>query len=119
MRATTYEKRIIKNMKAVGTYKAEFNQVIKTLAKIYEEFDKAKEQFEQSGGQYVITHTNENGATNTIKNPLYRIVEEMEEKILAYNRELGLTPSGYKRIMNKFEKEKRSELAEALKALEG
>ena len=42
----------------------------------------------------------------------------MEEKILAYNRELGLTPSGYKRIMNKFEKEKHSELAEALKAIE-
>ena len=119
MRATTYEKRIIKNMKAVGAYKAEFNQVIKRLAKIYEEFDKAKEQFEESGGQYVITHTNKNGATNTIKNSLYRIAEEMEEKILAYNRELGLTPSGYKRIMNKFEKEKRSELAEALKALGG
>lgn len=117
MRASTYEKRIIKAMNAVGTYKTEFNQVIKTLAKIYEQFDEAKEQFEKTGGQYVIKHTNKNGSVNIIKNPLYRIVEEMEEKILAYNRELGLTPSGYKKIMNKFEKEKRSELAEALKAL--
>lgn len=117
MRAVTYEKRIIKDMKAVRTYKDEFMQTIKVLAKIYEEFDKAKEQFDQSGGQYIITYTNKSGVTNTVKNPLYRIIEEMEEKILAYNRELGLTPSGYKKIMNKFEKEKRSELAEALKSL--
>lgn len=117
MKATTYEKRIIKAMKTVGTYKPEFSQAIKTLAKIYEQFDQAKEQFERTGGEYVVKHTNKNGNTNIIKNPLYRILEEMEEKILAYNRELGLTPSGYKRIMNKFEKEKHSELAEALKAL--
>lgn len=119
MRALTYEKKIIKAMKAVNTYRDEFGQTIKTLAKIYEQFDEAKAQFERTGGQYVIKHTNKNGNTNIIKNPLYRIVEEMEEKILAYNRELGLTPTGYKKIMNKFEKEKRSELAEALKALGG
>lgn len=119
MKASTYEKKIIKSMRAVGTYKPEFGQTIKTLAKIYEQFDRAEEQFEKTGGEYVVKHVNKNGSSNIIKNPLYRILEEMEEKILAYNRELGLTPLGHKRIMNKFEKEKRSELAEALKSLGG
>ena len=118
MKAATYEKRIIKNMNAVKTYKKEFLQAVKTLAKIFEDLDRAREQFENAGGEYVIEYTNKSGTKNIIKNPMYRLIEEMEEKILAYNRELGLTPSGYKRIMNKFEKEKHSELAEALKAIE-
>lgn len=119
MKAAGYEKRIIKKMTAVNTYRPEFEQTIKILAKIYEEFDKAKEQFEESGGEYVITYTNKSGVSNMIKNPIYKIIEDMEDRILAYNRELGLTPVGYKRIMNKFEKEKRSGLAEALKSLGG
>ena len=117
MRAETYEKRIIKAMKAVGTYKPEFGQAIKTLAKIYEEFDRAQEQFISTGSAFTVKNVTKTGAMNTVKNPLYRIVEELEERILAYNRELGLTPSGYKRIMNKFEKEKRSALVDALKSL--
>lgn len=85
-------------MKSVGTYKPEFDKTVKELAKIYEDLDAAREKFEKTGGNFIIKHTNKNGSTNLIKNPLYLAIEGMQTRILAYNRELGLTPSGLKKI---------------------
>ena len=104
----------------IETYKPEFEKTITTLAKIYENYDEAMEQFEKSGGMFLVMKMKKDGSVETAKNPLYRIIEEMEERILSYNRELGLTPSGYKKIMNKFpKKEKKSGLAAALESLGG
>lgn len=115
MKAATYEKKIIKNMIAVGTYREEFREIVKTLSKIYEDLDKAKEQFEKTGGNYIVRHVNKTGGNNIVKNPLYKIIEEMEEKILAYNREIGLTPRGLKQIKNRgLDEKKKSKFEEAL-----
>lgn len=116
MNAKTYEKKIIADMKEVGTYKPEFNKTIETLAKIYEDIDTARAQFEKSGGNMIIAHTNKNGATNLVKNPFYLIIENLQDNILQYNRELGLTPKGLKNI-NEAEmkgKKKKSKLMAAL-----
>ena len=120
MKARTYKNNIKENMIKLETYKPEFEKTITTLAKIYENYDEAMEQFEKSGGMFLVMKMKKDGSVETAKNPLYRIIEDMEERILSYNRELGLTPSGYKKIMNKFpKKEKKSGLAAALESLGG
>lgn len=98
MKAKTYRTRIIQNMEAVGTYKPEFDKVINNLAQIFEDMDTARDQFEKSGGKFIVKHTNKNGSTNLVKNPYYLVIEGLQNNILQYSRELGLTPAGLKKI---------------------
>lgn len=120
MLAKTYKKRIIKNMRAVGTYRPEFAGTIEELAQMLEDLDKAREEFDASGGKVVIEHTNKNGSTNLAKNPLYLALEGMQTRILAYYKELGLTPMGLKKIKgDEAGATGQTELLEALKDLGG
>lgn len=115
MKATTYEKRIIKKMKSVGTYKPEFENVISNLAQIFEDMDEARKQFVSSGGKFLVEHTNKNGSTNFVKNPSYMIIESLQKNVLIYSRELGLTPEGLKKINSDgLSTQKMSKLDEAL-----
>lgn len=98
MKAKTYKTRIIHSMEAVGTYKPEFDKVINNLAQIFEDMDTARDQFERSGGSFIVKHTNKNGSTNLVKNPYYLVIEGLQQNILSYSRELGLTPAGLKKI---------------------
>ena len=84
--------------KKAGTYKQFFDPVIDSLAGIMELRDKAKEKFEESGGETVVEYTNKNGSINTVKNPALVVVMEFDAQALAYWRDLGLTPAGLKRI---------------------
>lgn len=84
--------------KRAGTYKQFFDPIIDSLAEIMELRDKAKEKFEESGGEIVVEYTNKNGSTNTVKNPALVVVMECNTQALAYWRDLGLTPAGLKRI---------------------
>lgn len=93
-----YKKKIISDMKAVGTYRVEFMKTIENLAKIYVDMDTARDQFTKSGGNIVVKHTNKSGATNWVKNPFFLAIEGLQDKILMYNRELGLTPAGLRKI---------------------
>ena len=85
-------------MKSIGTYMPEFDKVIDNLSKIYEDMDTARDQFIKSGGNIVVKHTNKNGSTNLVKNPFFLAIEGLQANILQYNRELGLTPAGYRKI---------------------
>lgn len=102
-----YRTQIKKNMKSIGTYKPEFDKVIENLAKIYVDMDTAREQFEKSGGNVVVKHTNKSGATNWAKNPFFLAIEGLQDKILMYNRELGLTPAGLRKIKGDLPAEKK------------
>jgi hypothetical protein len=68
-------------MMEVGTYKPQFDKVINNLAKIYDDMDIAREQFERSGGQLIVKHTNKNGSTNLVKNPYYLVIEGLQANI--------------------------------------
>src|SRR5574344_980268 len=96
-----YKNSIIENMKAVGTYKEEFTDIINSLANIYYDYDDACDKFIKSGSNFMIKHTNKSGATNIVKNPYYLVIEGLRQNILAYSRELGLTPAGLKKINEK------------------
>jgi phage terminase small subunit len=93
-----YKREIIKKMKNVGTYNTSFIYTIDTLAKVLADYKKTTEQFTGTGGNIIVKHTNKNGSTNAVKNPLYLAIEKLRDDIITYSRELGLTPAGLKRI---------------------
>ncbi len=93
-----YKKQIINKMKQVGTYNASFMYTINTLAKVLADYEETINLYERTGRQKIVKHTNKSGATNIIKNPLYQAIEKQRDDIIAYSRELGLTPAGLKRI---------------------
>lgn len=93
-----YKKEIITKMKAVDTYNISFIYTINVLAKVLVDYETTADQFKRSGGNIVVKHTNKNGSTNIVKNPLYQALEKLRDDIITYSRELGLTPAGLKRI---------------------
>ena len=98
MTAAEWKKRITRDVKAAGTYQKYFGSVIDTLARILERRDDAEEIFIASGGNILVKHTNKGGATNIEQNPALRLINDLNRDALAYWRDLGLTPAGYKRL---------------------
>lgn len=86
---------------SAGTYETFFDSVIDTLSQIMETRDKAHEQFEKSGGHPTIIHTNKAKEKNVVKNPILVMENEMNAQALAYWRDLGLTPLGFKKLDKK------------------
>ena len=92
--------------------------MISTLAEILSRRDMALENFEQSGGNILVKHTNKAGATNIEQNPTLRMINDLNRDALQYWRDLGLTPAGLRKINEAAMKaKKRSALAEALKGI--
>ena len=115
MRKTTWKARIKKACQEAGTYQPFFDNVIDTLAGILENRDKAQKQFEKTGGNPVVMHTNKNGAKNAVKNPALVMVMDCNQQALAYWRDLGLTPKGLKALDDKaLQNNKRSSLDDVL-----
>ena len=85
-------------MKAIGTYDNAFMLSIGILDGLLSDYYRAREEWIDDGGQLVIEYTNKNGQTNTVKNPLYQSMEKLRMDILTYLRELGITPSGLKKL---------------------
>ena len=101
MKAAAWRKRIRESCEEAGTYRPYFTSVINILADIMEQRDNAMERFQATGGNTVVAHTNKGGATNIVKNPALVVIMECNAQALAYWRELGLTPSGLKKINEK------------------
>lgn len=113
-----WKTKIKKATAEAGTYRSFFDAVIDTLAGILERRDLALETFEKTGGDVIVKHTNKGGSTNLEQNPALRMVNDLNRDALAYWRDLGLTPSGLKKINEKsMEKPKVSALSEALRAI--
>lgn len=86
-----------------------------TLAQILEQRDRAIEDYESTGAQVLVEHTNKSGATNVEQNPTLRLINDLNRDALAYWRDLGLTPAGLKRLTDTVVAEKKkSALEEAL-----
>ena len=98
MKKAQWKKRIIAACKEVGTYKPAFDSVIDTLSEILERRDEANEVFAKTGGNVIITHTNKGGATNITQHPALRLAADLNRDALSYWRDLGLTPSGLRKL---------------------
>jgi len=114
-----YIKEIKRKMRAVGTYNTSFSYTIEVLAKVLVDYQTTIETFEKTGGHIVIKHTNKNGSTNLVKNPLYLALEKLRDDIITYSRELGLTPAGLKKMNDRGNKSaKKSPLASILSEMD-
>lgn len=110
---------IIGQMTALGVQKDAYDSAVETLAGILEQRDKTFREFQKSGGESVIQYTNKGGSTNMTKNPLLVLWDDLNKSALAYWRELGLTPSSYKKMTGDAPKnEKHGGLAAALMSIE-
>lgn len=117
MTRTTWKKKIKECMEKAGTYRDCFEPVMDTLADILEKRDNTQELYEKSGANPVVKHTNKGGATNIEKNPLLVVVNDLNRDALAYWKELGLTPSGLKKINEEGLKKKNVGFGEMLNDL--
>lgn len=93
-----WEKRLKRACSEAGTYKPFFDDAIEQLASILEIRDAATDRYNDDGAEPVITYTNKAGITNLIKSPALAVIDKENELALAYWRDLGLTPAGYKKL---------------------
>ena len=98
MNKARWKKTIKQACEDAGTYRPYFDAIIDTLAAIMETRDEAEAQFQKTGGEVIVKYTNTKGATNTAKNPALVMRMECDTQALAYWRDLGLTPAGYKKL---------------------
>ena len=113
-----YKSAVLRCMKSVGTYKPEFARTAERIASMYVKRDEIEAEFAEKGGQIVIEYTNKNGATNLIKNPLWVALNDINSDLLLYERELGLTPAGLKKLNDAAMKQApKNALSAALEAL--
>nr|WP_229056915.1 P27 family phage terminase small subunit [Holdemania sp. 1001302B_160321_E10] len=109
-----YKKKIIAACEQAGTYRPFFDEPINQLAEIMELRETAMKQFKKSGSKSVIVKATPSGPV-PIKNPELSLIDNLTRTALSYWRDLGLTPSGLKKIDEKSMKQKKkSVLAEAL-----
>ena len=85
-------------MKAKQIDPEEYLPVVRTLADILEQRDAVYKEYKAEGSRPVVEYTNKAGATNCTKNPLLILWDELNTTALTYWRDLGLTPSAYKKI---------------------
>lgn len=95
---TKWELVIKEACQEAGTYQPFFDLIIAELAGIMDTKDAALEIYEKSGGSPVVKYTNKGGFTNLRKNPALAVIQECNQQALGYWKELGLTPSGFKKL---------------------
>lgn len=109
---------VTQDCKNLGVYKAAFDPAISMLADVMVQREDTWEDFEASGGKSMLPYTNKGGSENFVKNPILVLWNELTKTALAYRRELGLTPTGLRKLDEKaLKSKKRSPLAEALRDL--
>ena len=120
MSKTKWKNLIIKQLTALGLQNDAYESTVESLAAILEQRDKTFDEFQKSGGKSVIEYTNKGGSTNMTKNPLLILWDDLNKTALAYWRELGLTPSSYKKLTGTGAKQEESKkgLAAALASIE-
>lgn len=103
-----------KLMRALGTYKEEFEPIIEIYAGLKEQYDILFERFLDS--DYKFSETSKNG---TKKAPIVTTLESLRKDIMSYAQQLGLTPKGLLAINeNAFTKKKESKIGMIFKGVD-
>ena len=95
---------ITQQLQGLDTFDEAFLPVIDTLASTLYQRDKIYTEFKKNGGKSTIEYTNKNGSTNLVKNPQLVLWDDLNKSALAYWKELGLTPSSYKKLTDNTER---------------
>lgn len=108
---------IVDRMQKLGVYRVQYMAAINRTAELYVELDRLMKQYEDGGCAAIVEHTNKAGATNLVKNPIRRSIEDVYSQLLAHERELGLTPGAMKKLGDAKPESQMSPLEAALKKL--
>ncbi|MFP7732716.1 P27 family phage terminase small subunit [Priestia aryabhattai] len=114
-------KKTVEKMKAVGTYRPQFDSAIRTYSEMKYEMDILTQHFYATGFKRTEEYTNKAGATNIRKTAEYLALEKLRDDVDKRENNLGLTPAGLKKINDEMKngpKKKVSALAAALSSLE-
>ena len=98
VKACYWKRNLIQQCKDVDTYQESFMGAISTLAALLERRDEAYAEFVADGCRTMVERVSDRGAVNQVVNPLLKLWQELNRDALAYWRDLGLTPAGYKRL---------------------
>ena len=111
----------VTSMQTLGTYRKEFSPAITRYAELRVQFKIMMSQWYEGGCKIAEQYTNKAGATNIRKTALYLSIETLRKELREMENDLGLTPSGIRKINDEMKKndKKQSKLAEALAALGG
>lgn len=101
----------IRDMKALGTYKKQYDKLIDIYAELVEQYSKLSTEFAEGGYQYEVS-TDQGGAK---KAPIVATLETLRKDILAYSDRLCLNPKAFDTVTT--ESGKKSTLASVLKKL--
>lgn len=104
----TDEQQIVKAMKAIGTYKKEYTPTIERLAGMRRQYAALVDGYNR---------LTKDDFVNNKKPVIVTMMENIRKDILAYERDLGLTPAALKKIDAQKELPKSSALADALAVL--
>lgn len=118
MAKTKWKAVINKQMAALHIEIEPYKPVIATLCDILEQRDAVYNMYLSEGGEPVREYTNKFGATNLVKSPLLVLWDDLNKSALAYWRDLGLTPSSYKKLAGDKPPETKSKLAAALSEID-
>ena len=118
MAEASWKSRITRQMKQLNIDTNPYAPVIATLCDILEQRDAVYAQYIATGAEPVSEYTNKFGAVNMVKNPLLILWDDLNKSALAYWRDLGLTPSSYKKLAGEKPPDKKSTLVEALSKIE-
>ena len=104
-----------KNMVSLGTYRKEFDVIIKRYAQIRIQFDVLNEKWYEDGCRVTEKYTNKAGATNDRKTALYLAIEKMRDELSEMETVFGLNPKGLKALKKKgLDQQKQSALDKML-----
>lgn len=110
---TKSESKLKKYMKALGVWKPEYQITVGICAGLMDQYDMILKTWIDSGMDPV--EQTENG---TKKSGVVTTLESLRKDILAYQKELGLTPMSIKRLDQQAQLPKSSVLADALRNLD-
>ena len=90
------------DMQLAGTYNKAFEPMIALLAKVQTQLAAAERKWRSPDfgkAEFVTEYTNKAGATNTVKNPYFAVVEDLRAEVVSISAQLGLTPQGQRRVL--------------------
>lgn len=99
-------------MKALGTYRKEFDMIIDIFAGMLFQYQKLSQEYAEKGYPVTDIHINKAGAENERKVPILTAMEILRKDILSYSNQLMLNPKSLGEVV---EQDKSSPLTEVMK----
>lgn len=101
--------RVKRDMKALNTYRKQFDSTIRTYAEMTVQLDILTQRWIAEGCPIVEEYINKSGAETTRKSILYAAIESVRRDIRSREDALGLTPYGIKKINDEMKKKEKHE----------